>query len=191
MEAVLKEINALNGVIGSFVCDEEGQPLASALPDIYDPELLARAGRTAAQTITGLWMARQRRVGDLDLRFSDGRLIVKGLEGACLCILCTPRLNLPLLNLTANVAVKKLQRQISDARSQPAARPKKERLEEVARELLGERAKRVVDMLAAAKSDAPEALQAVCDEAVRFTGFFLSKDKAEELSARMRAIIDE
>ncbi len=191
METVLNDINALNGVIGCFVCDEEGRPLASALPDLYDQDLLARAGRTAAQTIAGLWMARQRRVGDLDLRFSDGRLIVKGLEGACLCILCTPRLNLPLLNLTANVAVKKLQRQISEARSQPAARSKKERLEEVARELLGERAKRVVDMLAAAKSDAPEALQAVCDEAVRFTGFFLSRDKAEELATRMRAIIEE
>ena len=72
MEAVLNDINALNGVIGSFVCDEEGQPLASALPDIYDRELLTRAGRTAAQTLAGLWIARQRRVGDLDLRFSDG-----------------------------------------------------------------------------------------------------------------------
>ncbi len=191
MEQVLSDINALSGVIGSFVCDEEGQPLASALPEIYDPELLSRAGGTAAETLAGLWMARQRRVGDVDLRFSDGRLIIKGLEGACLCILCTPRLNLPLLNLTANLAVKKLQREISGARSRPAARPKRERLVEVVQGILGDRSKRVVEMLSSAKAESPEALSAICDEAVRFTGFFMSKEKAEELSRRMRAIIEE
>ena len=40
MERVLKDIDAMTGVIGSFVCDEEGRPLASSLPDIYDQDLL-------------------------------------------------------------------------------------------------------------------------------------------------------
>ena len=191
METVLKEINEMNGVLGSFVCDEEGKTLARAVPDIYDDEMLARAGRTAAQTTVGLWMAKQRAVGEIDLLFSGGRLIVKGLDSACLCILCTPRLNLPLLNMTANIAVKKLQKAISTARLQPAAPPKRERLEQAAREILGDHAKKAVDMLASVKSDAPEALQAVCDEAVRFTAFFMSKEKAEELGQRLRAIVDD
>ncbi len=191
MEAILKNINAINGVLGSFVCDEEGQALARALPGIFDDDMLAQAGRTAAQTTASLWMAKQRVVGEIDLLFSGGRLIVKGLEGACLCILCTPRLNLPLLNLTANVAVKKLQRKISEARSRPAMPPKLERLKQLAGEVLGDRSKRVVDMLSSARSETPEALQAICDEAVRFTGFFMSKDTAEELGRKMRAIIDE
>ncbi len=191
MEAILKDINGMTGVMGSFVCDEEGQTLAKALPEIFDDEMLAQAGRTAAQTTAGLWMAKQRAVGEIDLLFSGGRLIIKGLDSACLCILCTPRLNLPLLNMTANVAVKKLQQAISAARLRPETLPKRERLKQVAREILGDRSKKVVDMLASARSESPEALQAICDEAVRFTSFFLSTDKAEELGSRLRAIIDE
>lgn len=191
METILKDINAMSGVLGSFVCDEEGQTLARALPEIYDDEMLAEAGRTAAQTTTGLWMAKQRAVGEIDLLFSGGRLIIKGLDSACLCILCTPRLNLPLLNMTANVAVRKLQKAIGAAKLRSAAPPKRERLQQAAREILGDHAKKAVDMLATAKSDSPEALAAVCDEAVRFTGFFMSREKAEELGHRLRAIIDE
>ncbi len=191
MDAILKEINAMSGVQGSFVCDEEGRTLARALPEIYDDEMLAQAGRVAAQTTTGLWMAKQRPVGEIDLLFSGGRLIIKGLDSACLCILCTPRLNLPLLNMTANVAVKKLQKAISATRLRPETPPRRERLKQVAEEILGDHSKKVLDMLSSARSDAPEALQAICDEAVRFTGFFMSKEKAEELGQRMRAVIDD
>ena len=42
MEAILRDINAMNGVLGSFVCDEEGQTLARALPEIFDDEMLAQ-----------------------------------------------------------------------------------------------------------------------------------------------------
>ena len=192
MERILVEINAMTGVVGSFLCDEEGRLIAKAMPDDYDRDKLDLVGRTAAQTLAGLWMARQQQVGDIDLVFADGRLIVKGLERACLGILCGPRLNLPLLNLTAAVAVKKLQKEISSgAASQPAAPNKVERLKEVAQEILGDRSKKVLDMLSSAKDDNPEGLQAICDEAVRFTGFFMSKGKAEELAHKMRAVVEE
>ncbi len=46
-------------------------------------------------------------------------------------------------------------------------------------------------MLSATTNETPEALQAICDEAVRFTSFFISRHKAEELGRRMRAAIDE
>lgn len=191
MQTILEEINAMSGVLGSFVCGEDGRTLARALPESYGDEMLAQAGRTAAQTTAGLWMVKRRAVGELDLLFSGGRLIVKGLDSACLCILCTQRLNLPLLNLTANVAVKKLQQEISAARLEPKTPPRRERLKEVAREILGDRSTKIVDMLTSAKSDRPEALQSICDEAVRFTGFFMSREKAEELGRRMRAVIEE
>ncbi len=191
MEKILNDISAISGVVGSFVCDEEGRLLASALPDIYDQEMLARAGRTAAQTAVGLWMAGQRKIGDIDLVFSDGRLIVKSLESAYLCILGTPRLNLPLLNLTANVAVMKLQKAISEARSRPAAPPKLDRLKAAARDALGDHAKKVLDMLSSAKGETPAELQAACDEAVRFTSFFMSQDKAVELGQKLQAIVEE
>jgi predicted regulator of Ras-like GTPase activity (Roadblock/LC7/MglB family) len=108
MEDILKNINAVVGVTGCFVCDEEGEVLASALPGIFDETMLSVVSRTAAQTVAGLQTARGRKVGDMDLLYTGGRFIVKNLRRGCLCILCVRNINVPLLNLTANVAAKKL-----------------------------------------------------------------------------------
>jgi hypothetical protein len=67
-----------------------------------------------AQTIAGLKIAQRSKVGDIDLLYDDGRLVVKDVGEGCLCILCVQRINVPLLNLTANVAVKKLQVKLKD-----------------------------------------------------------------------------
>ena len=64
--------------------------------------------RTLVQTLGGIELARKRKVGDLDLGFAGGRLLVKSLAPGCLCILTVKRVNIPLVNMTANVAVKKL-----------------------------------------------------------------------------------
>jgi predicted regulator of Ras-like GTPase activity (Roadblock/LC7/MglB family) len=112
MDTILKDVNAVVGVTGSFVCDGEGQVLAKALPGVFDKAMLSPVGRTMAQTIAGLRIARRRKVGDLDLLYDQGRLIVKSVEDGCLCILCVRRINVPLLNLTANVAVRNLKEKI-------------------------------------------------------------------------------
>ncbi len=112
MEDILKDINAVVGVTGSFVCNGEGQVLASAPPDLYDEIILSTVGRTMAQTMAGLATARRRKIGDIDLVYDQGRLIAKNLGEGCLCILCVRNINVPLLNLTANVAAKKLKAQI-------------------------------------------------------------------------------
>ena len=119
MEIILKDINAVVGVAGSFVCDDEGQVLARSLPDVFDATSLSPVGRTIAQTIAGLGLARRRKVSDLDLVYREGRLVVKNLRGGHLCILCVPTINIPLLNLTANVAARKLARQIKADRAAP------------------------------------------------------------------------
>jgi len=128
MENALQNVNAVVGVSGSFVCDGEGQVLASALPDVFDETMLSNVGRTVAQTIAGLELARRRKVGDLDLVYREGRLVVKNLRVGYLCILCVPTINVPLLNLTANVAVRKLkeilkERTQEQVRSIPQAKP--------------------------------------------------------------------
>jgi predicted regulator of Ras-like GTPase activity (Roadblock/LC7/MglB family) len=123
MEIILKDINAVVGVTGSFVCDGEGQVLAKALPGVFDEAMLSPVGRTMAQTIAGLRIARRRKVGDLDLLYDQGRLIVKSVEEGCLCILCVRRINVPLLNLTANVAVRKLEEKIRSTKSTTIAEP--------------------------------------------------------------------
>lgn len=114
METILRDINAVVGVTGSFICDKDGEVLARLLPDIFDENLVSSVGRTMVQTIAGLKIARRRKVGDIDLLYDQGRLIVKSLGEGCLCILCVRRINVPLLNLTANVAVKKLEQGIKE-----------------------------------------------------------------------------
>jgi predicted regulator of Ras-like GTPase activity (Roadblock/LC7/MglB family) len=112
MESILEDINAVVGVTGCFVCDNEGKALALALPGVFDVEVVSSAGRTAMQTVLGLQTTRRRRVNDLDLLYKEGRVIVKSLGEGCLCILCVRNINVPLLNLTANLAARKLTKRL-------------------------------------------------------------------------------
>ena len=111
MDSILENINAIVGVTGCFVCDSEGEALASVLPDVFGEAALT-VGRTAMQTVLGLQTTRRRRVNDLDLLYKEGRIIVKSLGEGCLCILCVRNINVPLLNLTANLAVRKLTKRL-------------------------------------------------------------------------------
>jgi predicted regulator of Ras-like GTPase activity (Roadblock/LC7/MglB family) len=108
VESILEDIKAVAGVTGCFVCDSEGKVLTSTLPGVFDRETVLAASRTVTQTILGLQTTRQRRVNDLDLLYKEGRVIFKSLGEGCLCILCARNVNVPLLNLTANLAAKKL-----------------------------------------------------------------------------------
>ena len=116
MEDILRDINAVLGVTGCFVCNGEGQVSASALPDLLDETILSTVGRTMAQTMAGLATTRRRKFGDIDLVYDQGRLIAKNLGEGCLCILCVRNINAPLLNLTANVAVKRLATMVKERR---------------------------------------------------------------------------
>ena len=108
MDRLLEDINAVVGVTGCFVCNKEGQVLASALPDLFDETILSTVGRTMAQTMAGLETARRRKIGDIELVYDQARFIAKNLREGCLCILCVYNINVPLLNLTTNLAVRKL-----------------------------------------------------------------------------------
>ena len=123
MEDILKDINAVIGVTGSFVCNGEGQVSASALPDLFDETILSTVGRTMAHTMAGMANARRRKISDIDLVYNQGRLIAKNLGEGCLCILCVRNINMPLLNLTANVAAKKLAARLK-GRERPSSRRK-------------------------------------------------------------------
>src|SRR5512135_1639861 len=107
MESYLKEINAVIGVIGSFVCLPDGSLLAKEMPDRFDPQGVETAARAAVQTFNALDGSGQRIV-EADLVFAQGRLVMKNLRGGILAIVCTRTINTPLLNLTANLVAKKI-----------------------------------------------------------------------------------
>ncbi len=108
MKSILEDINAVVGVTGCFICNGEGQVLASALPKLFDETILPTVGQTMAQTMAGLATARRRKIDDIDLVYDQSRLIIKNLGEGCLYILCVRNINVPLLNLTANLGVRKL-----------------------------------------------------------------------------------
>ena len=123
MDAVLQEVNAAVGVLGSFVVGGHGRVEARVMPDGFTTQALEAVGRTLVQTLGGIEMARKRKVGDLDMVFAEGRLLVKSLSPGGLCILTAKRVNVPLVNMTANVAVKKLKdlrKDMAPAAAEPA-----------------------------------------------------------------------
>jgi tRNA isopentenyl-2-thiomethyl-A-37 hydroxylase MiaE len=107
VENYLKEINAVLGVSGSFVCLPDTQLAAAAMPDQIDQASVENAARIVTQTINALETLGQR-VAEADLVYAQGRLVVKNLNHYVLVIACARNINLPLLNLTANVVAKKL-----------------------------------------------------------------------------------
>ncbi len=134
MERVLQDVNAVVGVTGSFVCNSEGTLVARALPSVFDEGSFLPAARTILQTIEGLETTRRRRVHELDLVFAEGRMVVKHLRVGCLYILCVRTINVPLLNLTANVAARKLTEILKEREPTPPsvpARPAEAEAEEV------------------------------------------------------------
>jgi len=125
MEAILKEINGVIGVTGSFVCLSDGSIAARALPDSFDAARVALAARVASQTFHALDTSGLR-VAEADLTFGQARLLLKNLRNGVLVILCARNFNLPLLNLTANVAAKKLTEELKPVKvpaKEPAAAP--------------------------------------------------------------------
>ena len=108
MEDILKSINSISGVMGSFICDGKGRVMVSAMPDSIDKAMLLNVGRTITQTVGGLATTHRRKIEDIDLVYGKGRFISKNLGESHLCILCVRNINVPLLNMTTNMAVKKL-----------------------------------------------------------------------------------
>jgi predicted regulator of Ras-like GTPase activity (Roadblock/LC7/MglB family) len=125
MEAILKEINGVIGVTGSFVCLNDASIAAQAVPASFDAAGVALAARIANQTFQALETSGQR-IAEADLSFDQARVVLKNLRVGVLVILCARTINLPLLNLTANAAIRKLTEELKPVKASvkvPAAAP--------------------------------------------------------------------
>lgn len=107
MQEILLQINNVEGVMGSAVFSERGELLAHAFPTLIDAATLKKAGNLAMECIHGLQIATSLDI--LDLRYADGRVIIKSFSGAMLCLLCAKNVNLQVLNITLNLAIRKLE----------------------------------------------------------------------------------
>ena len=119
MQAILAELGALMGVKGTFVCARDGALLVRAMPDGTNDVGLAAIGRSLMQTLTGLEVDRRKRPSEMEFAYTDSMLLVKNLGIGCLCVLCARQANIAMVNMTANMAARKLK----EALSAPAATP--------------------------------------------------------------------
>ena len=119
MQAILREINGVIGVTGSFYCSTDGRVVEHALPEQFDAARVALAARLIRQTFLALETSGQR-VAEADLLFSHSRLILKNLRDGVLAILCAPTISTPLLNLNVNLAVKKIAAELKQSKASAA-----------------------------------------------------------------------
>jgi len=107
MQDILRYINSVDGVIGSAVFNEKGEVVDHAFPPLIDAGSLKSVAGLVLECAHGLQIARTLDI--LDLRYAEGRLIVKTFPGALLCLMCAKNINLQVLTITLNLAVKKLE----------------------------------------------------------------------------------
>lgn len=176
MDDILRDIQDVVGVTGCFVADSRGQVVTSTLPSVFDTASLTVVSRTLSKTIEGLRMARRKKVSELDLVFEGGRLVVKVLSAGYLFILCVPTINVPLLNLTANVAAKKLSAELAPATPRPAAVPA---VAPAAEPAAG--APAVPDVAKAPTAELVPQLEAIVTEAMGSDGLELFREELAEL----------
>jgi len=107
MQDILRYINSVEGVIGSAVFNDQGVVVDHAFPPLIDTNSLKSAVGLVLECTHGLQIAQTLDI--LDLRYAEGRIIIKAFPGAMLCLLCAKNVNLQVLTITLNMAVKKLE----------------------------------------------------------------------------------
>lgn len=107
MQDILRYINSIDGVIGSAVFNDHGAVVDHAFPPIIDANALKTASGLVLECTHGLQITQSLEI--IDLRYSEGRIIIKAFPGALLYLLCAKNINLQVLTITLNLAVKKLE----------------------------------------------------------------------------------
>jgi predicted regulator of Ras-like GTPase activity (Roadblock/LC7/MglB family) len=107
MQDILRYINSVEGVLGSAVFNENGAVINHAFPPLIDANALKAVAGLVLECTHGLQIAKSLDI--LDLRYAEGRIIIRNFPGALLCLLCVRSINLHVLTITLNLAVKKLE----------------------------------------------------------------------------------
>ena len=122
MQSIMLSLTSVPGVMGGMLSDERGNVLAHSLPPYFDAETIKGAAELLQDNTVGL----EEITGGVklfDIRFDLGRLIVKTLPKMFIVVLCQPAVNIQLLLISLNVAIKKLEKiSINHIPVQPAAR---------------------------------------------------------------------
>jgi predicted regulator of Ras-like GTPase activity (Roadblock/LC7/MglB family) len=113
MQAIILGLNSVPGVMGAMLSDERGNILAHSFPAYFDTGTIKGAAELLQDNTSGLQDATGG-VKLFDIRFELGRLIVRPLPRMFVVVLCQPTVNIQLLFISLNVAVKKIEKLSSD-----------------------------------------------------------------------------
>ena len=120
MNDVLTQINSVPGMVGCMVCNEHGQVLDQAFPPLFDEHILEEVSAVVSENFPDTH-GFTNGADMYDFRCSSGRIIVKPISEGYFVLLCASTINLHLLTISMNVAVKKLERLIKTASNAPKA----------------------------------------------------------------------
>jgi predicted regulator of Ras-like GTPase activity (Roadblock/LC7/MglB family) len=113
MQMIMLGLTSVPGVMGGMLSDERGNVLAHSFPAFFDQGALMGVTDLLMDNTVGL----QEATGGVklfDMRFELGRVIIKMLPRMFLVILCQPTVNLQLLFISINVAIKKIEKLAAD-----------------------------------------------------------------------------
>ncbi len=191
MEAILREINSLVGVRGSFVCDDDGTILSSVWESSALVKHLPEVAVILMKTLKGVISISGRGWVELDLVYKQDRIVVRKIEDGCLCIFSVREVNLPILYASADRAAERLGPDkggpITNVGDQDLSTTI-EQLKAIVTENLGSHAGKVLTMIDGA-SGSREDLEKVCDEIEEATRLFINKDKSKEMAESMRVLL--
>lgn len=122
MEVVLQHVSMIPGVMGCFMCNGTGHPLARSFPATCDAEVLKRVSAILpeiAETLHGQTDGAKL----VDLNYDFGRVIVKQLPEGFLALVCTQTINLQILSIQLNIAQNKISNLMLNRQPQPVPPP--------------------------------------------------------------------
>lgn len=108
MQTIMLGLASVPGVIGGMLSDERGNILSHSLPSFFDEKDLRKTASMINDNILGLHDATGG-VKLFDIRSELGRIIIKKLPIMTLAVLCEQTVNAQLLQISLNVATKKLE----------------------------------------------------------------------------------
>jgi hypothetical protein len=169
-----------------------GAVVASSFPPVFDPTGLQQlATQLAGDGYFQESLASDK--GALDLRYADGRVVIRSMRGAWLLVLCTAQANSQLLSMTMTQAIRRIRAPAPAAQeaSAPPARAASvlDRLRAIATAELGAHAGQALEILAAA-GPKPRDLARAAADVEKLTRLFIDKKKADEIARMMRDVLE-
>jgi hypothetical protein len=107
MQSALSSLKDVEGVIGSFLLDEQGALLARDMPAMFDDEALRSAGARLGR-LRAAFESDAERFEGCTARFGAHLLFLRAAEARTLCVLCPTTTNRIMLEMGLNLVARRV-----------------------------------------------------------------------------------